>query len=174
MNPSKLSSFLSRFALPALLIVLGLLLLINPDSASAFVARILGYGLVAAGVVFAVAALTRPFHVASAVLGALMCLSLGVWLLRNPLALARGAGRLVGILLAIRGGQEVFSAFDTRSRLLALPALVLGIVLILLPMTTSRLLFSFCGGLSLVGGIVLLVYRLRQGPPSDPNIIDAL
>ena len=53
-----------------------------------------------------------------------------------------------------------------------------GVVLILLPMTTSRLMFSLCGLVVLIIGIVMLLDRLRDrkrlNEPEDPNIIDAL
>ena len=49
-------SVLRLIATPVLLMVLGLILLIHPDSASALVAQILGWVLVIAGVVFAVSA----------------------------------------------------------------------------------------------------------------------
>ena len=50
-------SVIRLIATPVLLMVLGLILLIHPDSASALVAQILGWVLLIAGVVFAVSAI---------------------------------------------------------------------------------------------------------------------
>ena len=50
--------------------------------------------------------------------------------------------------------------------------------LILLPMTASRLVFSLCGAVVAVIGVVMLVDRIRSrrwlDNGDDPNIIDAL
>ena len=141
-------SLVRLLASPVALIVLGLVLLFRPDSASALVATILGWCLLAAGIVLAVAAIAVRESTAVKVLGAVACLAMGIWLLKNPLMLAAGIGRLVGI------------------------------VLIILPMTTSRLVFSLCGLVVLVVGITMLIDRLRfrrlMGGDDDPNIIDAL
>ena len=58
---------------------------------------------------------------------------------------------------------------------------IVGVVLVVLPMTTSRLVFSLCGLVVLVTGIAMFLDRLKgrnrlEGPgePEDPNIIDAL
>ena len=111
-------------------------------------------------------------------LGALACLVVGVWLLKNPLLLAAGIGRLVGILLLIRGIQDLLSSNYGRGKVLSLITALLGLVLILLPMTTSRVVFSLCGLVVLVVGITMLIDRLRlrrlMGGDDDPNIIDAL
>ena len=53
-----------------------------------------------------------------------------------------------------------------------------GVALVLLPMTASRLVFSLAGLVVLVVGVVMLLDRLRNRrrleASSDPNIIDAL
>ena len=161
-----------------LLMVLGLILLIHPDSASALVAQILGWVLVIAGVVFAVSAVAGHFDTLGKVLSAVCCFAVGAWLLRNPLMLAAGLGRLAGILLVVRGIQDILNA--SRYHYGILPAVittVLGAVLIALPMTTSRVVISLCGLLVLIVGIAILVDRLRNRRPKEPaesDIIDAL
>ena len=87
-------SVIRLIATPVLLMVLGLILLIHPDSASALVAQILGWVLVIAGVVFAVSAIAGHFDTVGKVLSAVCCFAVGAWLLRNPLMLAAGLGRL--------------------------------------------------------------------------------
>ncbi len=55
---------------------------------------------------------------------------------------------------------------------------MVGLILLLLPMTTSRLVFSLCGLVVLGLGIVMLLERLRLrrllDEGDDPDIIDAL
>ncbi len=176
MKKKDIFPLISALIFPAVLIVLGLILLINPDSASVLTAKLLGWGLLAAGIGFAAAAFTRPVGTAGNVLAAAACLIVGSWLLKNPLLLARSAGRLVGILLAIRGVRDLLQSGYRQGKFLALAMAVFGVVLIVLPMTTSRLVFSACGLVVLLAGAVMLVDRIRRlsGGDSDPNIIDAL
>ncbi len=174
MDKNKLLTLLSRLMTPVLLIVLGLVLLVNPDSASALAAKVLGWVLVIAGIGFGIGAVTRPVGTAGKVLGAVVCLALGVWLLRNPLALAAGIGRFAGILLVIRAVQDLL----WERRALPVITLVIGVVLILLPMTTSRVVLSLCGVAVAALGVIMLLQRLKEDrEPTDfdgPDIIDAL
>lgn len=178
MRKNKILSLIRRFASPVALALLGLILLLFPDSASVLVAKVLGWGVFLVGMGFAVAAIASPGGTAGKVLAALACLALGTWLVKNPLVLAKGVGRFIGVLLLIRGGQDFFQSSQSKGRLLSLIVAVLGVVLIVLPMTTSRLVFSACGLVVLLLGIAMFLDRLRTrnlpGSDDDPNIIDAL
>ena len=160
-------SVLRLIATPVLLMVLGLILLIHPDSASALVAQILGWVLVIAGVVFAVSAVAGHFDTLGKVLSAVCCFAVGA-----------GLGRLAGILLVVRGIQDILNAGRYHYGILpAVITTVLGAVLIALPMTTSRVVISLCGLLVLIVGVAILVDRLRNRRPKEPSesdIIDAL
>jgi len=164
---------------PVLIIALGLVLLFNPDSASALIAKMLGWilGLVAIG--FGISAVVSPQGRAGKVIGAILCAVLGGWLGSHPLFLAAWFGRIIGIVLVIDGVQDILSSRRQGTTFLfpAIAALI-GAVLILLPMTASRLIFSLCGLVALIVGIVMLLERLRGrkrlNDPQDPNIIDAL
>lgn len=176
MKKHDLRSLLSLLASPVLLMLLGVILLFNPDSAPALVSRVLGWCIFLAGIGFGVSAMVRSSGTAWKVIAAIACLSLGGWLIRHPLAMAAGIGRLLGILLLIRGGRDIF---QKNGGLWGLVTAVLGLVLILLPMTTSRLVFSACGLVMAAAGVLMLLDRLRRrrlepGEPDDPNIIDAL
>ena len=178
MKKNDILSFLKMIATPVLLMLLGLILIIHPDSASALAAKILGWALVAVGVGFGIAAVASPVGTAGKVLSAIACLALGIWLVRNPLMLAAGLGRFVGILLAIRGVRDIGEASRSHNGMLpAIVTTVLGAVLIALPMTTSRVVLGLCGLLVLIVGIAMLADRLKKRrllPPNDDNIIDAL
>lgn len=173
---------INLFLTPAVLIVLGLILVVNPDSASALIARIFGWLLLAAGVGFAVAALVDRIGTVAKVISALLCLAVGSFLLRNPLVLAAGIGRLAGILLTLRGIQDMIAAGRWHKGMLtAVITTIVGVILLVLPMTTSRLVLLVCGVVMLVSGVGMLAARLkfrrylRQArEPDDPNIIDAL
>lgn len=167
------------FLAPVLIIALGLVLLVNPDSASALIAKLLGWilGLVAIG--FGIGALAsdrgRPGKVAAAI----ACAVAGGWLGSHPLILAAWFGRIVGFVLLIDGVQDILSSRRQGTTFL-FPSIValIGLVLVLLPMTASRLIFSACGLVVLIVGVVMLLERLRGTKrlrkPQDPNIIDAL
>ena len=174
MKNSPFLSLVRRIAVPVAVMVFGLILLVNPDSASGLLGRLLGWCLVLGGLCFLGGALTGG-GTAGKVLSGLVCLALGFWLLRNPMALARGVGRFLGILLAIRGVQECVRSASGGGKALGGIMAALGAVLILLPMTTSRLVFSLCGGAVLAVGVGMLINRLREDRGGDdPNIIDAL
>ncbi len=174
MKHSSLFTWIRILAAPAAVMACGLILLISPDSASGLLGRILGWGLILGGLCFGASALAVPGGTAGKVLAALVCLVLGGWLLRHPLALAKGLGRFLGILLSIRGVQELVSSRSSRGKALSAAITLLGLVLVFLPMTTSRVVFSLCGLLVLLLGIGMLLNRLRRDEPEDPNIIDAL
>lgn len=164
---------------PVLIIVLGLVLVVNPDSASALISKLLGWllGIVAIG--FGISALLDPHGRAGKVVGAIVFAVAGGWLGRHPLVLAAWFGRIIGIILLIDGVQDILHCRRQGTTFL-FPAIValVGVILLLMPMTASRLLFFACGLVVLMVGVVMLLERLRGRKrlkgEDDPNIIDAL
>ncbi len=177
MKKDQLLAALYRYATPAAMVALGALLMLFPDSVSAMAGKLLGWALIVLGVGFILSAVFGSAG-AARVLAALVCLAAGCWLLRNPMMLAKGIGRFVGALLLIRGVQDVLQSADTRGRSLSALVAVVGLVLILLPMTTSRVVFSLCGLAVLLVGAALFADRWRTRHFTDgdggPDIIDAL
>lgn len=171
MKKLKFLDTVNRFGMPVTLIVLGLILLLVPDSASMIIAYGIGGILTLAGIVFVIGALLdRSF---SKGFWALACLSIGGTLLGNPLLLARNLGRFLGILLAIEGGDCLRRGNHAFGGIL----LVAAVILVLAPMTLSRLVFSLCGLVVLILGIGMLAGRIRSRrylDKGDDNIIDAL
>lgn len=168
MKKQKISSLLSLMALPIGLMVLGVVLIFDPDSASALVSRLLGWGLVLAGVgVLCFGSDHRLFR-------GIGMICVGSFFLSNPLTLAAFVGRVVGVLMALSGIREMHRG---RDPLLAVMLTIVGVVLALLPMTTSRLVFIGCGVVAFAIGLVMLIRRLdrnrRLGRGKD-DIIDAL
>ncbi len=175
MNKSQFLAYLKILAGPVFLCMAGLVLLVSPDTASALVGKVLGWLMVLVGAGFAVSAFSRRGSLVFPVVAALALLGMGSWLLRNPLALASGVGRLLGLLLLIQGGGDFFSSLTSGGKLLSGVTAVLGLILLLLPMTTSRLLFAVLGAVLIATGVTEALSRLRQRrlDSGDGSVIDA-
>lgn len=178
MKKRDILSLVYQLASPVALILLGLVLIIHPDTASALIARLLGWGMLLVGIGTGVAAIVSKRGQVGKGVAAVGCVTIGGFLMRNPLILAAGIGRLLGILLILRGGRDVMlSNRSGHGRILAILTTAVGVVLTVLPLTTSRLVFSLCGVVVLGIGIAMLIDRLKDRrylEDGDPNIIDAL
>lgn len=177
MKKHQISAFLSRFATPVALIALGLVLVFCPDTASSLISRVAGWGLMMAGIVVAVAMVVDSNWSISKILTVLVLAGLGRWLMDHPLAWAAWGGRIIGLLLLLRGIRDFAQSAFTQGKVLSVMTAVLGLVLILLPMTASRMVFTLCGVVILaVGGGMLAerIWEKKNGEDDDPNIIDAL
>ena len=174
MKKTKLWNILNRFGMPVTLMLLGAVLLVNPDSASILISRLLGWLLTAAGVGYGIFALLSHERRVSRILWGGAALILGSVLLASPLLLVRNLGRFLGILLAIEGGDCLRKERHLFGGILLLAA----IALVFAPMTASRLVFSGCGLVVLGIGIAMLADRRKSkkylDAGEDPNIIDAL
>lgn len=173
-------------AMPAAQIVLGLILLLNPDGVISVICQILGWMMVAVALYFACSMVKNPKNRdGGTVLLALGFGGCGAFLIKNPLILAVGTGKIIGILLAIRGVSGLMRAGKTREEggsyivtyLFGALTTILGIWLVLAPMAPSRLIFSIIGiGLILAAVFKLLSMKNRFRAlmePCNPNIIDA-
>ena len=177
MKKNSISAFVSRFATPAVLILLGLVLIFCPDTASALISKVAGWGLMMAGIIVAVAMVVDRNWSVSRILTILVLAALGRWLMTHPLAWAAWGGRIIGILLLLRGIRDFTQSAFAQGKVLSVVTAVLGLVLILLPMTASRMVFSLCGVVILVvvGGMLAeRIWEKKNWEDDDPNIIDAL
>ena len=177
MKKHSISAFVSRYATPAVLIVLGLVLIFCPDTASALISKVAGWGLMMAGVIVAVAMVVDSDWSVSKILTILVLVGLGRWLMSHPLAWAAWGGRIIGLLLLLRGIRDFTQSVFTQGKVLSVVTAVLGLVLILMPMTASRMVFSLCGMVILAVGGGMLAERIwenKNWEDDDPNIIDAL
>ncbi len=178
MKKQEILSLLKLLLTPILLILLGLILLVNPDAASAMIAKIIGCLLTLGGICTGIFAVFSRTGKIGKGISAVIFVVVGGWLLANPLLLAAWLGRFLGVLIMINSIPDLIYAHrQGRNILFDAIAAAVGGVLILLPMTASRLVFSACGLAVLVIGGVMLFDRIRhrrlpQG--DDPNIIDAL
>ena len=86
MKKLQISKYISRFATPIALIALGLVLLFCPDTASALISKVVGWGLLMAGIVVAVAMVVDSDWSVSKVLTVLTLVIFGQWLMTHPMA----------------------------------------------------------------------------------------
>lgn len=177
MKKHEFTDLIARFATPVALVALGLVLLICPDTASALISRVAGWCLTLAGVIVAVAMVVDSSWSVSKILTVLVLVFLGRWLMTHPLAWAAWGGRIVGVLVLLRGIRDFTQSSLTQGKVLSVVTAVVGIMLIVLPMTASRMVFSVCGLVVLVVGCGMFAERLwerKNREDDDPNIIDAL
>ena len=178
MKKNDIFPLVQLYLAPVLVILLGVLLLINPDSASVLISLLLGGILTILGIVVGVGFLFGARKPGKLVM-ALGLLAAGSILSRNPLLLASFAGRIIGLLLLVDGIGDLVNARRQGIRgLMPLVVTVLGAVLTLMPMSASRLVFSLCGLLVAIVGVMMLLDRIRRrrlpGGDKDRKIIDAL
>ena len=179
MKKNSISPLIFQLISPVAVILLGLVLIVCPDTAAALISRILGWVLTLIGIGFGVAAITDRSGAVRKGITAVILACAGGWLTANPLVLAAWIGRLLGLMMAFRGIRDLMlSASRGYSRPLALITAAVGVVLILLPLTTSRLVFCICGIVILLVGVGMLMDRLKNmrylPRGGDDNIIDAL
>lgn len=176
MKKEKILYLLERLSIPVLLCVLGLVLLLTPDTASALVGKVAGIGLLVVGILHLVDCLSSRLDTGRKLTIALVCLVASGWLLSHPLLLAAWIGRLVGVFFVFRGVIGLVEARKLGQPLTwPLITALAGALLVLSPMITSRLVLNAMGLVLLLVGIVQVVTRLGQqkrldGP--DDSIID--
>lgn len=184
MTKEHILYWLKKLLAPALTVVLGLILVCNPDSATWLIARFLGWVLAlgAAGIA-AWAMLGLPMKRTSRLFGAAAVLLVGLWMLGNPLVLAKFVGRVLGLTLMIQGARDIHLSIRYNRGVVKLaPGLILagataavGLILLLLPLTTSRIVFTVLGAILIGLGAGEIYDRIKGRPgldAGDPDIID--
>jgi uncharacterized membrane protein HdeD (DUF308 family) len=179
MKKQDILSLIQLLLVPALLILLGLILVVNPDTASALISRLLGYALTLGAVGFGLAAVFSHSGKVRKGICAVVLAMVGGWLMMHPLWLTAWVSRFLGILIMVNSGMDLVYALKCkRNVIFHAAATAIGALLVLMPMSASRLVFTLCGIAVLVIGGVMLLDRIRgrrwlqEG--DDPNIIDAL
>ena len=179
MKKQDILSLIQLLLVPALLILLGLILVVNPDTASALISKLLGYALTLGAVGTGLAAVFSHSGKVRKAVCAVVLAMVGGWLMMHPLWLTAWVSRFLGILIMVNSGMDLAYALKCkRNVIFHAAATAIGALLVLMPMSASRLVFTLCGVAVLVIGGVMLLDRirgrrwLREG--DDPNIIDAL
>lgn len=152
----------------------GLALVINPDMASAVLGRAVGVVALVLGIWVAWVCIKERDLDLMRILLLIVCIGGGISLIRDPLSMAFGVGRLMGALLLLKGGKDFFASNYGHGKAIAAVTAVLGLVLVLLPMTASRVIFILVGALLIATGATSIIDQHRFMPPSgNGGIIDA-
>ena len=187
MKNFDLYSFLRQEFGNLAMILLGSFLFFNPDAGSAALSGILGWGLVAAGAFgLLISILSKPRLSNGAIAVSAILLILGIYLLDHPLMLAKVLGIAMGVILIKQGLGHWMEAKATQRSggsfvfplIIATAMLVIGLRLILSPMSTSRLFMTLGGAFLVACGIGNILHHRRfqaylEDRDYDPNIIDA-
>ena len=177
MKKDKLMNLINLYGIPVLTVVLGLILLLNPDSATVLVTKVMGWILVVCGAGKAISMATGHTGTVGGWIWAAVGVILGVGILSNPLVLAESLGRLIGIILVIRALGERRNSATRGGKTIALVTLIVGAVLFLTPMTLTRTILRLCGLVIAGIGIAGIVEKLRESRMLEsgekPRIIDA-
>lgn len=165
-----------------LMILCGVILAMKPDTASAMISAVAGWALIALGVAALIAGFARGFGTGSVVTGALLLIA-GAWLHRNPLMIASVLGFVLGLLVLSQGWRAAKDAqrikrgggFWIPGAVLAVLELIVGVRLILSPLSVSRLVLGIIGIALIVIGACNLVahYKSIKYIPDAGGIIDA-
>ena len=169
-------SLLRLLAAPALTVLMGLVLLLSPDTATALVSRLLGW-------VFLLLAVADGFSARAGdkkkLLRAVIVGIIGVWVVMNPLSLAKSLGRVLGLTFFIWGVNSLRRNYRDRLTpgIVAAGAVaLLGTALFLVPMTATRLVLNIAGiviiGIGVADGYDRLHGKKMLDDGDDPNIID--
>ena len=176
MKKTDVTALVRLMLTPVLMVILGIILVIRPDSASAVVGKVLGWVLMILGIGLVIESFAVKDLNTGRVLFAIVAAALGLWLLRNPLRLAAALGRIAGLLILVRAVQDIVNATRWKCGMkYALLSAIIGGLLILLPMATSRAVWVIVGLLVIAVGVLMAIDRLKPGKllGDGGNIIDA-
>lgn len=174
---------LLRFQGGSLLMILcGGILTVCPDSASVLISAVLGWLLIAAGVALVILGLLGGVEIVTIVQGAGL-LVVGSWLHRHPLMIASALGIVLGLVSLSQGWRKAKRASRTKlygglriwDGVVAAAELLVGLVLIVTPLSLSRLVMTVAGLFMVICGAADLVSSWKSGCYLDgsDNIIDA-
>ena len=164
-----------------LMILFGTILTISPDSASVLVSAVLGWLLIAFGVMILLTGILGGIEVMTILQGAALIMA-GAWLHRHPLMIASVLGIVLGLTALSQGIKKgkramrlkLYGSFWIWDAGMAAMELLAGLVLILTPLSLSRAVVAVAGFFMVVCGVLdLLSTRKNDGPGSYSNIIDA-
>lgn len=176
MKPSFSSQSLKFWIKPVLTCALGLVLLFRPGSLTTAIAKAIGIllALVGCGKLVGVFFGSNKKFDFLTVAGSIILILLGFSVIKNPVGLESRLVRLIGILLVLQGIRSFVDGMAPHSSVTSTLSCAVGGILILMPVTVSRLMVMVCGIVVLLIGIGMVLDGLKSGGPSgDDDIIDA-
>ncbi len=160
MNKNNITQYITTYAAPAASILGGLILLFSPDTATALLSTIIGWAGLILGVILVIVSLAAKQ--AKGVIQGGISVAVGLWLRNNPMSLAVGFGKILGICLLI-GAFSGFRKSNSRGgRTIYLAEGVLGLVLLISPLTATRAVYTVIGLSLVAAGIVMALNRLKK------------
>ena len=175
MDYRKIERFLMDTGKYLWVLLCGLILTFNPEGATAWVTRLLGWALViiCAGKLITLAAGDR-LHWGREAFYSGACLCVGVILLAKPMLIANLIGRTIGIILMVWGLSAIK---DGHSKLTAAITFAAGLVLVCIPASLTNALLTICGIIMAAIAVMNILSRIRErkriSGNDTPNIIDA-
>lgn len=169
-TPAQLIPLLAS---PVLTVLVGLILLFNPDSAAALMSKLLGWFLILAALMEALSG-NKKITPRVLILGAI-----GLWMLVRPLSLTKILGRVLGLAFfgwGVNHARRNLVGKLTPGLAVAAAVAILGLILFLMPMSATRTILNIAGIVIICIGMAEGFDRLK-GPKlldegDDPNIID--
>lgn len=159
---------------PGLTVLLGLILLFRPDSITGAIGTVFGFAVALVGCAMLVSFFFGHTRDGLRLAGAIILMVLGFSIIQRPLALTSQIGRFIGILLMLQSVRQLTGEVTVRSKSMSVVSGIVGLVLMLVPVSSSRLLISGCGLVVLLVGLGLMLdkWKSDKHPPKD-DIIDA-
>ena len=147
MKKKDVQSMVRLMLTPVLMVILGIVLVVRPDSASALVGKILGWVLLLIGIGLLIESIAVKELTTSRILFVVVAAALGLWLVRNPLRLAAALGRVAGLLILVRAVQDIINAARWKCGMkYALLSAIIGGLLILSGMVMAAIQLFGSGG----------------------------
>lgn len=161
---------LSAYAAPAAAILGGLILLLSPDTATALIATVIGWGALILGILLMIVGIASKQGL-GLLWKALISLAVGLWLTRSPMSLAMVFGKVLGIGLLLGAISGWRKSVSSAGRSIYLAEGAIALVLLIAPLTASRVVYTVVGLILVAAGLVMLGNRQKKGP-NGGNIID--
>ena len=132
MKKQDILSLVQLLLVPVLLILLGLILVVNPDTASVLISKLLGYVLTLCAIGTGLAAIfSRTKRVMKGICAVVLAM-VGGWLMMHPLWLTAWISRFLGMLILVNSGMDlIFALKQNRNVIFHAAAAAVGALLIL-------------------------------------------
>lgn len=174
MNLHELYNRAHPWLKPGLVVLLGLILIFRPDSLTSAIGVAIGLAVAALGCGLLISFFFGHTKDGLRLAGAIILMVLGFAVIKNPLSLTSQLGRFAGILLVLQSVRELSGELTLRSKGMSIVSGVVGLVLMLIPVTSSRLVISGCGIVVALMGVGMILEQRKVSRRVDKDeIIDA-
>jgi uncharacterized membrane protein HdeD (DUF308 family) len=147
------------------LILIGIMFLISPVSSMVTIARAIGIIMIAAGVmdiVISIRSTGRPLSILT--LGSLVLALLGMWVFQHPSFILSSINLVCGVIIIASAVTSLGQAAQMRrsgwdgslSMVLSVAGIILGVLIVLNPFSTAKMLARIIGIVAIYQGIVKL------------------